>query len=104
MDELRLSSARSTLGMKGLNESQQIKEFAVRLRPSNVRGYSHKTSPILLPKHDLNEDNSNRYRKQTGKAKQVPLQGSTHHLVIQHKVVRNIHICNTLWTELYLYT
>lgn len=63
-----------------------------------------KTSLISLPRHDLNEDNSNRYRKQTGKAKQVPLQGSTHHLVIQHEVVRNIHICNTVWTELYLYT
>lgn len=104
MDEHRLSSARSTLGMKGLNKSQQIKEFAVRLRPSNVRGYGHKTSPILLHKHDLTEDNSNRYRKQTGEAKQVPFQGRIHHLVIQHEVVRNIHICDTLWTELYLYT
>lgn len=60
MDEHRLSSARSTLEKKGLNKSQQIKELAVRLCPSNVRGYSHKTSPTWLPKHDLNEDNSNR--------------------------------------------
>lgn len=76
----------------------------------NVRKYTHQVSPILLPKHELNRDNTNRYANTEGEKLTKPQHnyrqrnsesgknGETHQL-IKHYQTENVRTRNTLLTE-----
>ena len=56
--------AQGTLQKQGQKDSksQEIGEFAVRLcPPHDVRSYTHKVSPMWLPKQELNKDSDKRH-------------------------------------------